>query len=197
MRKNASSLAADWLSAGSDLITRMAFRSLRGQRVVLREYQVEDRETIVSWLGEAVASAGFSEPLQPPSGAQLGPSAGDGQPPRGRLLVLVIERVGESGPVGLLEGQLADRCLIVSFIAMAKAFRGWGYGSEAVRKVEEWLINEGLARSFTTEVPARNGLGLYFWLRLGYRPERPGEDSWRWAREPDRMRMVRHANEQR
>ena len=32
--------------------------------------------------------------------------------------------------------------LTVGFIALAKAYRGWGYGSEAVRLLEEWGLRE-------------------------------------------------------
>jgi GNAT superfamily N-acetyltransferase len=62
----------------------------------------------------------------------------------------------------------------VEFIALAEAYRGWGYGSETVRLLEEWAIREELAERFRAEVSARNGLGLYFWLRLGYRPAEGG-----------------------
>jgi hypothetical protein len=39
-----------------------------------------------------------------------------------------------------------------------------------VRLVEEWAVHKRLATRFWAEVDVRNGLGLYFWLRLGYRP---------------------------
>jgi GNAT superfamily N-acetyltransferase len=61
--------------------------------------------------------------------------------------------------------------LSVGFIALAAAQRGWGYGSEAVRLVEA----EAKAARFRADVDAGNGLALYFWLRLGYRPARPEE----------------------
>ena len=37
------------------------------------------------------------------------------------------------------------------------------------------LEAEAKAERFRANVDARNGLGLYFWLRLGYRPARPDE----------------------
>ena len=40
--------------------------------------------------------------------------------------------------------------------------------------LEEWAERKGVAKRFRAEVPLVNGLGLYFWLRLGYRPPTPG-----------------------
>ena len=61
--------------------------------------------------------------------------------------------------------------LAVGPIAVAAGQRGWGYGSEAVRLLEA----EAKAARFRADIDAGNGLALYFWLRLGYRPARPGE----------------------
>jgi len=107
---------------------------------------------------------------------------------------LVIAQVGEREPIGLVEyraGEPTTGWLTVVFIALAKAYRGWGYGSEAVRLLEERANREGIAERFRAEVDARNGLGLYFWLRLGYRPAGRGEFGWQVDREADRMAMVR------
>jgi len=90
--------------------------------------------------------------------------------------VLMIERTGESEPVGLMEYGVRDGWLTVPFIALAKTYRGWGSGSEAVRLLEGWAMREGLAERFRVEVPVQNGLGLYFWLRLGYRPLAAAEE---------------------
>jgi hypothetical protein len=40
-------------------------------------------------------------------------------------------------------------------------------------------------------VDPRNGLALYFWLRLGYRPVRADEVFWRAPDEDDIIAMVR------
>jgi len=61
--------------------------------------------------------------------------------------------------------------LTVVCVDVGEEQRGWGYGSEAVRLLEA----EGKAERFLAEVDAGDGLGLYFCLRLGYRPARPGE----------------------
>jgi hypothetical protein len=61
--------------------------------------------------------------------------------------------------------------LEIGSIEVGEGERGWGYGSEAVRLLEA----EGKAERFLARVEVANGLGLYFWLRLGYRPARAGE----------------------
>ena len=58
----------------------------------------------------------------------------------------------------------------MGFIAVAPAYRGHGYGSEAIRTLEAEALRRGLASRLRADVHRANGLGFYFWLRLGYRP---------------------------
>jgi RimJ/RimL family protein N-acetyltransferase len=149
----------------------MAVDTLAGKRVSLRPIGDGDLAAIEPWLSKAVAAAGGPHPLPLHRGGQVSRPAGEGRSvdPLSNG-VLVIEREGESEPIGIVEYEATEGWLTVAFIALAKAYRGWGYGSEAVRLVEEWAVRGGLAERFRAEVDARNGLGLYFWLRLGYRP---------------------------
>jgi GNAT superfamily N-acetyltransferase len=102
---------------------------------------------------------------------------------------LVIAMAGESAPIGLLVYRpAANGWLEVRFLALAKGLRGWGYGSEAVRLIEE----SGRAQRFVARVSAGNGLGLYFWLRMGYRP---GELPWREREPEDKIAMMREQKE--
>jgi RimJ/RimL family protein N-acetyltransferase len=170
----------------------MAVDTLVGKHVSLQPIGDGDLAAIEPWLSEAVEAAG--RPLPFP----LSRPAGEGRSvdPRSNR-VLVIEREDESEPIGIVEYETTEGWLTVAFIALAKAYRGWGYGSEAVRLLEAWALRERLAGWFWAEVAVGNGLALYFWLRLGYRPEGP-EDAggWRGERERDRMRMVRYANDE-
>ncbi len=85
---------------------------------------------------------------------------------------LVIARAEDSAPIGLLVYRLAaDGWLEFRFLAMAQGLRGWGYGSEAVRLIEA----SGIARRYGARVSDGNGLGLYFWLRMGYRAADAGQ----------------------
>ncbi len=172
----------------------MAFPVVQGQRVALREYRVEDKETIQLWLGEIVAAAGIGDPVPRPANDQAARVIREALPPWGRSGVLVIQRVTEREPLGFLECESTSGWLAVPFIALAKPYRGWGYGSEAVRLLEEWALRERVARRFIADVPVGNGLGLYFWLRLGYHPATKGEVGWHEEGEADRMAMVRIAN---
>jgi RimJ/RimL family protein N-acetyltransferase len=91
----------------------------------------------------------------------------------------------EIGYVEYRVGHPAEGWLTIGDIELVEGQRGWGYGSEAVRLLEGWAVYEGLAQEFRAEVDARNGLGLYFWLRLGYRPGASAGDG------RDVMTMVR------
>ena len=125
-----------------------------GGRIALRPLSEDDIAAIAPWYQEAVAAA----MIRPDSAARR----------------LAIVRQSDGTVIGLLdyrENSPGRGWLSVSFIALARGQRGWGYGSEAVRLIEA----EGNAERFCAKVDARNGLGLYFWLRLGYRPARPGE----------------------
>jgi len=139
--------------------------AIGGKRVSLRGFCDDDVASIEAWYDEAATAAGV------PHALPLSRTAGGGRSleprPNG---VLAIKRIGEDDPIGIVEYEATDRRLTVRFIALAKAHRGWGYGSEAVRLLEEWAVRKGLAQRFRAEVDSRNGLGLYFWLRLGYRP---------------------------
>jgi len=162
----------------------MGLGALVGKRVSLRAVRDEELAGIGAWIEEAATVAGIPHP-RPLSRARERGERDSG--------VLVVERVGdENGPVGVVEYELNRGWLTVRFIALAKAYRGWGYGSEAVRLVEEWAVREGMAERFRAAVALRNGLGLYFWLRLGYRPvSREENEAWRVETLEHRMAMVR------
>jgi RimJ/RimL family protein N-acetyltransferase len=135
---------------------------LDGRRVSIRPVAKEDLSGIHAWYEEAATAA--YDPLALEERCRREESLGE---------LMAIVRPDSDEPIGLTEyhaGEPEDRWLTVTFIALAKAYRGWGYGSEAVRLLEEWAAREGLADGFRAEVDVRNGLGLYFWLRLGYRP---------------------------
>ncbi len=97
---------------------------------------------------------------------------------RGSLLV--ITRRDDPGVIGLLDYRLGEPepgRLAIGFIAVAKGYRGWGYGSEAVRLLEAEAARRWGAQGFRAGADMRNGLALYFWLRLGYRPGEAAPDS--------------------
>ena len=161
----------------------------RGARVTLRPPTEEDIAAVKPWYQEAVAASTGLPAADAPRLVGRGPSldrgragalpyemeerleAAQADPDAG---LLAIVRVSDGTVIGLLDYRVnnPDRgWLTVGFIAVARGERGWGYGSEAVRLLEA----EAKAERFRANVDARNGLGLYFWLRLGYRPARPDE----------------------
>ena len=98
-----------------------------------------------------------------------------------------LEEIGDSGTnieklaiTSLSDGELIgvlsyrvdlDMVISIETIVVTPKLRARGYGSEAVRLLEAEKIAEGVARKFHAEVDGKHGLCLYFWLRLGYKPQ--------------------------
>jgi GNAT superfamily N-acetyltransferase len=101
-----------------------------------------------------------------------------------------IVRRQDGAAVGALAYRLAGGWLVVQAVALEPAERGRGYGSEAVRLLEDEAAKRGTLR-FGFAVPKEDGLALYFALRLGYRPAAAGEPLWRRASGGDIIAMVR------
>jgi len=102
---------------------------------------------------------------------------------------LAIRRTDDSSPIGVLEaskGRPAAGWATIDWLELAPGQRGWGYGSEAVRLFEA----RQKATRFLAEIDPLNGLALYFWLRLGYRPARSEEVFWRDPGEGSIIAMV-------
>ncbi len=131
-----------------------------GERVSLQQLGEADLAIIDAWYEEAARAAYESRSLREVWRSARERNTG----------LLAIGRADEDEAIGLLEYVVRDAWLAVPFMALTKVYRGWGYGSEAVRLVEEWAVRKRLTTRFRAKVDLRNGLGLYFWLRLGYRP---------------------------
>lgn len=167
-----------------------------GPRVALRPLRDADIAAVQPWYGEAA--------LDEPEGVQnlrhrleavrADPEAGllaivRRNDPSTEFILSAGEglRTGPSGrsgrapaPIGVMHYRASDPApgwLSIGFIAVAPAHRGFGYGAEAVRLLEAASHVHGASR-FRAGVPAGNGLGFYFWLRLGYRPARSDERLW-------------------
>ena len=165
-------------------------RALTAARVTLRPAARDDLRRIEPWYAEAVATAhGLREP---PPGETLERRFSDAEASDTRLLL--IAKADDPGTIGLLQyrpGFPDTAWLAIDFLALAAGRRGWGYGSEAVRLLEGWAVDSRRAKHFLAEVDTRNGLALYFWLRLGYRPARAVEVFWRAPDEDGIIAMVR------
>jgi len=160
--------------------TAPAGPTLEGPRVVLRPLSEADLADIEPWYAEAAAATlGLSREDAPGvqnlryrlEAASTDPSAG----------LVVIARRDDATPIALIDyraGHPAPGWLTLGYIAVAPAQRGHGYGSEAVRLLEGEARRRGTAARFRADVAMNNGLGVYFWLRLGYRPARPKERPW-------------------
>jgi RimJ/RimL family protein N-acetyltransferase len=152
-------------------------------RVTLREAALRDLPLIEPWYAEAARAAYGGE--IPAGDPDLG----------GRFVgggLWVVLRDGEEAPIGSLDAQAgwpAEGWVTIEWLGLSVAHRGWGYGSEAVRQFEKRHTRARLV----AQIHPRNGLALYFWLRLGYRPMQPEEVFWRAQNEGGIIAMIRHA----
>lgn len=133
--------------------------------VALRPLEDGDIAWLDGWLGAAAASVGYETDAEP---------AGDWlhrRLARGRHLhVDVIERDGRAAGVVVYRTRAPRRnAAIIELVATppGEARRGTGMAAAAV--IEELLRAEG-ARTIYAPASAMHGIGVYFWIRLGYRP---------------------------
>lgn len=82
-----------------------------------------------------------------------------------------IDLRSPDGPctVGALSARLIQGDLVWGWLAIAPAWRARGLAAAAAALVERAAVRAGAARA-RVRVSAANGVALYFWLRLGYRP---------------------------
>jgi len=97
--------------------------------------------------------------------------------------VVITEMGGEE--VGSIEFGVPDEWLEVGWIELGMEHRRRGLGVDAVRLLEVEAARRWGVKGVRAHVPRDVGLALYFWLRLGYRPERSRGD------EGDTMAVVR------
>ncbi len=79
---------------------------------------------------------------------------------------------GDPCTVGALNARLTQGDLVWGWLAVAPAWRARGLAAAAAALVERAAVRAGAARA-RVRVSATNGVALYFWLRLGYRPLPP------------------------
>lgn len=71
--------------------------------------------------------------------------------------------------VGALRARLTEGDLTWGWLAIDPAWRARGLAAAAALLIERAAVRAGAARA-CVHVSAANGIALYFWLRLGYRP---------------------------
>ena len=140
----------------------------RGQRVALRSLKEGDREGVARWPEERLIDANDT-------------------------LLAITSREGDSiyGVLAYRLGYPERGWLGVKAVAEEPGLRGRGYDTEAVRLLEDEALERGLTSRFCAQVRRDDGLGLYFWLRLGYRLAAAGEIPWPDGAPRDMMSMIR------
>ncbi len=80
-----------------------------------------------------------------------------------------ISRDGET--CGVVATAAVDGLLWFPAAFVRSDVRGYGLGGEAIVELEERLGHDAGAAGFRTALPVDAGFAVYFWLRMGYRPE--------------------------
>ena len=79
-----------------------------------------------------------------------------------------IVRLADARPVGTLHVTIAGSELDVLCVCVDDDARGYGAGTDAVRLV--LAAATPACRVATAFAPPENGLAVYFWTRMGFRP---------------------------
>ena len=162
-------------------------------RVALRPLLPADNADVDPWLQDAMAAVDGVKPSAdtPASLAALGPHVNARWP--GATVEAVIV---EASVAGLLvwrparpRPRVSQPAFAIEALTVRAGLRNRGYGAEAVYCLE--AAHPG-AR-VKAAVPRFNGLAIYFWLRVGYRPVRIDEDA-ALAQDPDRLWMINALN---
>ena len=161
-------------------------------RVMLRPLTRAAADAVAPWLAEAIAAVDGRK-AGPDTPASLGEFCTRARQrwPGARIDAVVADG---RGVVGVLVRRALDapprrgdaRAVVIDALAVRRDLRNLGYGAEAVYALEE---AHPVSTSYAA-TPRTNGLALYFWLRVGYRPVRADEDAER-AADPDRLWLVR------
>lgn len=123
----------------------------------LRPVTPNDAQWLDAWLPDAARSVGYGAK----TAADLGERATES---------FVIVRDGDE--VGLVvASHVAERpgVAIIELVATTREHARLGSGMRAAAMMED-LLHAGGARAIYAPAPEQNGISVYFWIRLGYRP---------------------------
>lgn len=139
---------------------------VEGERASIQRFaQDAQRALDADWLTEAAqAIAGRAAPCH------LATRLEDGD--QGWWIIGDGRRVGAlCGRIVEAQDGVASRTLIWTWLAIDAHWRAYGYGGASVPLLERAARSLG-ATAALTPLPPDNGVALYFWLRLGYTPQR-------------------------
>lgn len=125
--------------------------------IALRPLTPDDALWLDAWLPDAASSVGYGAKTS----ADLRERAAES---------FVIARDGDD--VGLaVTSFVAERAgvAIIELVATVREYARVGSGMRAAAMIEDQLRARGV-RTVYAPAPERNGISVYFWIRLGYRP---------------------------
>jgi GNAT superfamily N-acetyltransferase len=155
-------------------------------RISLLPFDTCDPSDEIAWLPEAWAAIDGRK-LDASAPSAVGNLA---EAARLRWVDTHIDRIEvlPHGFAGVIIWEAKQLEMVIRGLAIRRDLRNLGYGAEAVERLEAWWPGH----RFATAIPRFNGLAVYFWLRVGFRPFRDEEDRAR-TRDPDFLWMLRSA----
>jgi hypothetical protein len=133
--------------------------------VALRALDRDDVAWLDTWLAPVAASAGYNEIDAAAPGTWLDARSRKDR----RLRPRVIERDGVRGVLASRVHAPRRGAAIIEMVAAPPDRARRGSGMAAAALVEAELRAAGV-RAVYAPAPAVHGIGVYFWIRLGYRP---------------------------
>jgi hypothetical protein len=169
-------------------------RATTASRVRLRPFAPDDAAAVQPWLAEAVAAQGALKPAaETPATLPALHAWAAARWPDGTLLAVEVDGLGAAGFVVWTDlPPLAgwnEPARVITALATRREARNFGYGAEVVYRLEE--ARPGVL--WLAATPRFNGLSIYFWLRVGYRPVGVDLDATR-ATDPACFWLVRAAS---
>lgn len=127
-----------------------------------------------AWLGVCAASVGYDIiALDAPSASLRTATSQD----RAAKIIVADEPVGV---ITYRNGSPSPEDAIIEFVGVEPSFARRGHGQTGAAVLADELRTAGVRKVFAPAAE-KHGIGLYFWIRLGYRPLL--RDEWPCARQ--------------
>jgi RimJ/RimL family protein N-acetyltransferase len=152
----------------------MQMPRIYGERIMLREYQKEDLESIRQWVNEPEVVDNLSDIFLYPHtlnqtenflNSKLNDSNTTG-------FVIADSKTGEYiGQIDLIEIDWKNRCAILGVVIGDAAKRGKGYGTEAILLLEDFAFNRLNLNKLELNVHDYNTRAYRCYLKCGFKEE--------------------------
>jgi hypothetical protein len=156
------------------------------RRVALSLFDTCDPSSVIAWLAEAWAAIDGKKPISSSPTTIVGLIEAVKARWHDAQIECIDVSTGEL--TGFIMWEDGPSEIVIRGLSIRRDRRDLGYGTEAV----EWLAASRPDLDVAAAIPRHNGLAVYFWLRVGFRPVREDEDRAR-SHDPEHLWMFRAA----